>query len=195
MSEYFEIHLEESLKTAWRIFMKSPEVFITISFALMGGAVLLGGVPLASLLLGSLAPAAIYLAADEANRTGQATFQSLKKIIHIFPQLLALVVVKTIIVSLGFVLLILPGVYLAVLLSFSELYVVLEGKNFLEAMQASRKLVNGRWFAVFGLCIVLAMIGFSGFLLIGIGLLLTIPLAAIALYCVFCRAHPRVMEQ
>ena len=195
MSEPIEIRLEESLKAAWALFAKSPEVFITIAFAFMGGSMVLGNIPFVgsftSLLLGALGPAAFFLAADEAHRTGKATFQSLNALTQLFPQLLALFVVKTILVGVGFVLLILPGIYIAVLLVFSELFVVVEGKTFVDALKASRNMVQGNWLAVFGFCLVLAMIAFSGVLLIGLGLLLTMPFAALTLYCVFRRSHPR----
>jgi hypothetical protein len=197
MSEFFEVRLEDALKAAWKTFLKSPEVFITIAFGLLGCSMVLAHLPLVgplvTVVLWALGPAAFYLAADEASRAGAASFSSLKALPQLFPQLLALFVVKSIVIALGFCLLVLPGVYLAVLLVFAELYVVAEGKGFLDAMVASKNLVHGHWLAVFGLCLVLGLIAFSGALLIGLGLLLTAPYAAITLYHVFRRSHPRVV--
>jgi hypothetical protein len=189
MSQQFPLQLEARLKEAWNLFLKAPEVFITISFGLFGASFLLGFLPGAGsvvyAVITALGPAAFYLAADEASRRGIATFDNLKKLQQLFPQLLALLVVKWIVIAIGLCLLVLPGIYVAVLLCFAELFVVIEGKPFLEAMRASKNLVQGHWFTVFGMCLAVGAIFFSGFLLVGIGLLLTAPFACILLYCVF----------
>lgn len=194
---HFPVQLEDRLKEAWGLFAKAPEIFITIAFALFGVSVLLNTMPvvgqLITILLGALGPAAFFLAADECSRTGTACFDSLKKLSNLFPQLLALFVVKTILIGIGFCLLVIPGIYLAVLLCFSELFVVVEGKPFVEAMKASKGLVQGSWWRVFGLFLVVGMIFLSGALLVGLGLLLTAPYAAILLYCAFRKSHVQVV--
>jgi hypothetical protein len=53
-------------------------------------------------------------------------------------------------ILVGFVLLVVPGIYLAIALSFSVWFVVLEGVDGTEALKKSKELVEGRWFAVFG---------------------------------------------
>lgn len=193
MSESIPIHVEASFKEAWALFGKAPEVFITIAFALLGAVMVLGSWPVigqfASLLLSAVGPAAFFLVAQEVASKGSASFESLKGLVPLFPQLLALTVVKSLIVGVGFLLLVLPGIYLCVLLAFADLFVVTENKSFVDALKASRDLVHGSWFRVFGLLIVIGVIAFSGVLLIGIGLLATIPFAALMLFTAFRRAR------
>ncbi|MGZ3653629.1 MAG: hypothetical protein ACXVB9_00230 [Bdellovibrionota bacterium] len=197
MSQVFEVRLEDALKKAWGLFVKSPEVFLTISVVALGGSIFLGALPLlgfiSTLVTVTLAPAAFFLAAEECSRTGIATFDSLRRLGPLFPQLLALFVVKTIILSLGFTCLILPGIYAWVTLLFAELFVVLEGKNFWDAIVASHRLVQGNWFRTFGLACFLAILAASGLVLVGIGVMLTMPFAALVLFSVFYRIRPAVV--
>lgn len=65
----------------------------------------------------------------------------------------------------GFVLLIVPGIYLAVALSFSIWFVVLEGIDGTDALKKSKELVQGRWFAVFGRWVV---VGIAAWLLFAV---------------------------
>ena len=198
MSERFPLQLEDRLKEAWGLFAKAPEIFVTIAFVVFGSSLLFGYIPIVgqiyTLLAASVGPAAFYLTADDCARNGRASFESLRKLGALFPQLLSLLVAKSILITIGFLFFILPGVYLAVLLCFAELFVVIENKPFLEAMRASKALVEGNWFRVFGLCLVAGMIGFSGFLLIGLGLLFTAPFAALLMYCIFKRSHTQVIS-
>jgi uncharacterized membrane protein len=82
----------------------------------------------------------------------------------------------------GFLLLVLPGIYLTVSYIFANQFVLFKGMSFWPAMEKSRKLVTQSWFAVFGLCFVTFCIGFLGFLLLGVGLLVSVPVAVLMLY-------------
>ncbi len=55
-----------------------------------------------------------------------------------------------ILVSLASLLFIIPGIYLAVCWAFAMWLAVLEGKKGMAALKASKAMVDGRWFAVFG---------------------------------------------
>lgn len=55
-----------------------------------------------------------------------------------------------IVVTIGFVLLVIPGVYLAIAVSFYTYTLVLEDKKYWSAAQASMDLVKGHWWGVFG---------------------------------------------
>jgi hypothetical protein len=69
-----------------------------------------------------------------------------------------------IIVMVGFILLIIPGVYLAVTLSLLAPIMLLEQKNLGEAMSRSFKLITEKWWSTFGLLIVMSLIvSFMGF--------------------------------
>ncbi len=197
MTAKYEIRLSEALKEAWAIFCKSPEVFVTFTFALIALFMVLAYLPfvgpLASLLISALGPAAFFVAAEDGFYKDSISFQSLLKLPAVAPQLLMLFVVKAILIGVGFFFLVLPGIYLTVIFAFSELFVVLEGKNFLDALKASKALADHNLLGILGLCFFLGILSFSGSLLIGLGLLVTIPVSLLTLYCVFRRVNLRVV--
>jgi hypothetical protein len=70
-----------------------------------------------------------------------------------------------VVISLGFLLLIIPGIYLAVALSFIYIVRMEEGITFFEAINRCIKIVSGNWWFTFGLIIVVGFIqGFLGFI-------------------------------
>jgi len=80
---------------------------------------------------------------------------------------------------LGYALLILPGVYLAIGLMFANLLVVDKGMTVGEAAQTSLKAVHHHWFEIFATSLVLGLImGFSAILFL-IPLFWTLPLVFI----------------
>ena len=84
-------------------------------------------------------------------------------------------VVSSVFISIGFVLLILPGIYLVVGYLFTTWLIVDRKLDFWPAMELSRKTVHKHWFEVFGFFLVLCLINFGGLLLLGFGMLVTIP--------------------
>jgi hypothetical protein len=93
--------------------------------------------------------------------------------------------VKWLLTSLGLILCILPGIYLAVGYVFALPLVVDKKMEFWTAMEVSRRVVHEHWWSVFALIIVLALVALAGFLLCGVGELITIPVASAALMYVY----------
>jgi hypothetical protein len=84
-------------------------------------------------------------------------------------------VVSSVFISIGFVLLILPGIYLVVGYLFTTWLIVDRKLDFWPAMELSRKTVHKHWFDVFGFFLILCLINFGGLLLLGFGMLVTVP--------------------
>jgi hypothetical protein len=76
-----------------------------------------------------------------------------------------------VLVSLGLVFLVVPGVFLAVMLLVSTVACILEDRSPVEALKRSRELTRGNRWQVLGLVLILAL------LVIGVGLLVAIPSA------------------
>ena len=93
--------------------------------------------------------------------------------------------VKWLLTSLGFLVCILPGIYLAVGYVFALPLVIDKKMEFWPAMEVSRQVVHKHWWSTFALMIVLSLVAFSGFLLCGIGELITIPIATAAFMSVY----------
>jgi hypothetical protein len=98
----------------------------------------------------------------------------------VFVPLMLAGIVQTLLTCAGLVLLIIPGVYLAVAWSFTYYLIVDRKMEFWAAMELSRKRVSRHWFALFGLSVVCLVVVLAGALLMGVGVLLTIPVAAAA---------------
>lgn len=83
-------------------------------------------------------------------------------------------------VSLGLVLLIIPGIYLAVAYMFTTFLIIDYRMEFWQAMETSRQIISRHWFAFFGFGIALFAVNMLGAIALGIGLLVTIPVTSCA---------------
>lgn len=99
----------------------------------------------------------------------------------LFWQLLLARVVAHILVSVGLLFCLLPGIYLAVAWAFAIPLVIDRNMEFWSAMEVSRKVVNKVWWPMFGLLILAYLIAVSGVLLCLIGIIITAPIALAAL--------------
>jgi uncharacterized membrane protein len=81
---------------------------------------------------------------------------------------------------LGFVLLVIPGIYLAI--SYAFVYPLVVDKNLgaWEAMELSRKTVTKQWFKFFGLAVVSAVLIILSAIPLGVGLIWSLPTVYIA---------------
>ena len=93
--------------------------------------------------------------------------------------------VKWLLTSLGLFLCILPGIYLVVGYTFALPLVIDKRLEFWTAMEVSRRVVHEHWWSMFALLIVLALLAFAGFLVCGVGAVITVPVASAALMFVY----------
>jgi len=93
--------------------------------------------------------------------------------------------VKWMLTSIGLILCILPGIYLAVGYVFALPLVIDKKLEFWPAMEVSRRVVHHHWWSVFGLVIVLALLAFAGCLVCFVGLLISVPVSSAALMYVY----------
>lgn len=87
-----------------------------------------------------------------------------------------LMVVMTIMASLGFLLLIIPGMYLIIAYMFALLLMLDKNMGPWEALETSRKAVTHHWFKIFGIVLVMSVIMMISILPLGIGLIWTLPM-------------------
>jgi GYF domain 2 len=78
--------------------------------------------------------------------------------------------------TVGFVLLILPGIYLTVAYTFTFLLPIDKGLGFWEAMETSRTTITRQWWRVFGLLLLGIPVMLLGALALGVGIFVAIPL-------------------
>ncbi|OGR30797.1 MAG: hypothetical protein A2139_07270 [Desulfobacca sp. RBG_16_60_12] len=94
-----------------------------------------------------------------------------------FLPLVLLSLIAGLFIGIGMALLIIPGIYLAVAYLFAAYLVVDRRLDFWPAMELSRLTVNPQWFGYFAFMLLLALLNLAGALLLGLGLLVTIPVS------------------
>ena|SRR5579872_5676806 len=102
-----------------------------------------------------------------------------------FLQLTLAGLVKWLLTTLGFIVCILPGIYLGVGYVFAIPLVIDKKMEFWPAMEVSRQVVHHHWWSTFALVIVLALLACVGFLACIIGAVVTIPVASASLMYVY----------
>jgi uncharacterized membrane protein len=103
-------------------------------------------------------------------------FRYFNKIIPLFITAL----LQLILVLVGFLLLVIPGIYLTIAYFFAIPLVVEKDLSPWAALETSRKAITKCWFRTFGFVLVSALAILVGMIPLGIGLIWTLPLAMIA---------------
>ncbi len=106
-----------------------------------------------------------------------APFKTYKVTLHYF----LASILYMLIVLVGLILLILPGVYLLVRLQFFA-YLLVEHENMgvIESLKKSMEMTKGKFWSLFGFGLVFILINIAGFIALGVGLFITIPVTCIA---------------
>lgn len=193
LQQGYEVKIGEYLQRGWEIMKQNLGGFIgfTAILGLIAAIPVLAPerlMPLANAFVNVISPVlsagflivAFKIIKRQATEFGDF-FQGFTRFLPIF--LTSLLV--GIFVFIGFVLLVIPGIYLGVAYSFAIAFVVGKNIDFWEAMESSRKIITRKWFSFFAFLIVLGLINIAGALLLGIGLLFTFPLTSCAIAAAF----------
>ncbi|GIT97401.1 DUF975 family protein [Sulfurovum sp. TSL1] len=124
----------------------------------------------------------VIMLAIRYSRGERLAFQSIFHYYHLTGRLSLAALFIYIMTVIGFVLLIIPGIYLSVAYIFTLPLIADKGMDIWEAMETSRKAVTKHWFKVFGLFLLLSIIMTLGALALGIGLIWAVPLLFVTLY-------------
>jgi uncharacterized membrane protein len=85
-------------------------------------------------------------------------------------------VLMSLLIVIGFLLLILPGIYLTIGYSLTLPLILDKGLGPWAAMEASRRAIHQKWWQVFGLYVVMYVIYFISCIPLGLGMIWTIPM-------------------
>ncbi|MDB9528434.1 hypothetical protein PN498_20755 [Oscillatoria sp. CS-180] len=99
--------------------------------------------------------------------------------------ILLLAIISGVLITLGFILVIIPGIYLAVSYMISLPLLLDKNLDFWPALETSRKVVGKKWFSFFGFALLLGLLNLGGLILVGLGLLITVPLTACAVIAAY----------
>lgn len=175
----YEFHFEQYLSQGWDLFRKAPMQLILYTLIVLGISIVIGLIPIvgtiAGVIVGPVLMAGYYIGIKKLDETNAVEIGDFFKSFDYWVQLFLYGLVSGLLVSLAFLLIILPGIWLAVALSFGSILIVFAKFEFWDAIKTSVKIVNKKWFSFFGLIIVLGFINLVGALFLGLGLFITIP--------------------
>ncbi|MCB8995220.1 MAG: hypothetical protein H6538_06415 [Bacteroidales bacterium] len=177
----YPVKIEMYISKAWDIFRQRIDYFVLFTLLL---AIAIS-VPIVDVLLMQTLAAGFFIVAFKLSKGETIIFDHFFEGFKHFAGLLLFSLFSGIIIIIGFIVLILPGVYFLVGYIFTPFYIVFGKMDFWEAMESSRKLVHREWFGIFAFLIVLILLNIAGILAFGIGLLVTIPLSYLAVYVAF----------
>ena len=180
-SRGFSLSIESSLQVGFNIFRKAPSEFIVFSVL---GAIIFSN-PLSGLLLGGPAMASYFHMAQLASRGQQIEISDFFRGFDKAGSLIKLNLLIFLIILLGLMMLIIPGIYFAVSYVFSHLFIWFYDKDPSEAIRLSRKIVSGNFGQILLLFLILAGINLLGLMALGLGILLTMPFSFCVVYAAF----------
>ncbi|MDX5428884.1 MAG: hypothetical protein LPK46_10570 [Bacteroidota bacterium] len=188
----YSLPIGDTISEAWGLFKKDPGNLIIYSIIVMVVNVVISFIPivgsLASLVLSPLFTAGFYIAGRKLDKGESINLNSLFGGFNVASELIGPYVIMVVMVILGFILLVIPGIYLSVAYLFViPLAYFGSGMQPWDILETSRKVISKNWFSFFGFVIVLGLINILGVIALGVGLLITLPLTSIAFYVAFKR--------
>jgi len=180
-SKGYRLSIENVLQVGFNLLRKAPAEFII--FSILGTIVFSN--PVTGLLLGGPVMASYLHLAHLASRNVKIEFSDFFKGFEKTGALLKLNLLIFLVVLLGFLMLILPGIYFAVSYTFSHMYVWFYDQDPTEAIRLSRKTISGNFWQILILFLILAGINLLGLMALGVGVLLTMPFSFCVVYAAF----------
>jgi uncharacterized membrane protein len=180
-SSGYRLSIESTLQVGFNLLRKAPSEFIVFSVL---GAIIFSN-PISGLLLGGPAMASYFHLAHLASKGQQIEISDFFRGFDKAGNLIKLSLLIFLIVSLGLLMLIIPGIYLAVSYVFSHLFVWFYDKDPTEAIRLSKLTVSGNFRQILLLFLILAGINLLGLMALGVGILLTMPFSFCVVYAAF----------
>ncbi|MCK4879286.1 MAG: hypothetical protein KAS82_01455 [Bacteroidales bacterium] len=180
-SKGYRLSIESTLQVGFNLLRKAPAEFII--FSVLG--LIIFSNPISGVLLGGPVMASYFHMAHLVSRDQQIEISDFFKGFEKTGSLIKLSLIIFLIVLLGLIMLILPGIYFAVSYVFSHLFVWFYDKDPSEAIRLSRKTVSGNFGQILLLFLILAGINLLGVMALGIGILLTMPFSFCVVYAAF----------
>ncbi|MBT7807871.1 hypothetical protein HN766_20375 [Candidatus Poribacteria bacterium] len=113
--------------------------------------------------------------------------------LRLLPRYAAATLVATVVIMVGLLLLVVPGVILAVRLAFYGYFLVDQDAGPIESLRRSWHATRGITLKVLAFLFMLWIINVAGLLALGVGLFVTVPIAIVATAYVYAAISPRAM--
>ncbi len=183
--------IEEAFRFGWDTFKKDPWFFVGVTAALTIFSVIVNAltgngygimafigflIGLAASTVVTIAYARLALSAQEGTHVG---WEGLWAPEH-FLNMLGATILQSIVVVVGLVLLVIPGIIAALMLMFTQLLVVDKKMTPIAALKESYRLTKGQLLQLFLFWLAIIVINIVGLIALVVGLLVTLPVSLIA---------------
>jgi|SaaInlStandDraft_4_1057021.scaffolds.fasta_scaffold21312_1 hypothetical protein len=174
------ISIGQYIKEGWKIYRSNTGEFIGFTFLFCCFA----GIPhffpgignLIGLLLLAPLSAGFLIVAFKIINKKETEFTDFFKGLSYFLPFLLFSIVGGVLTGVGYLALVVPGIYLTICFWFVPAVIIDIRADFSQSMLLSFKKVNANFLGILGLWLTLVAINFLGVLAVGIGVLITIPL-------------------
>ncbi len=139
--------------------------------------------------------AGFFLAANKISLGEELEYPDYFKGFKYYIPLVLVWLVGQVLISIGLVAFVVPGIYLMVSYMFSMLAALFFGLDFWNSLEFSRKLVQRNWLKFFMFGLSLALLNLAGALVFMVGLAVTLPLTYFAIYLVFETISKGVLQE
>ena len=185
-----QVDIKASFARAWELYKAHPfffSLFMLLIVSIQGMVVIYvqAYMIVYSTLLAPPLYAGFYLVANKISRGQEVVYPDFFGGFRFWIPTTVISLLTQVLIAIGLIALIIPGIYLAVGYLFAIQMGIFGGLDPWSAMEWSRKLITRNWWRFFGLLLVLVVLNVLGLLLAGIGLLFTLPLTFLVLYVVF----------
>ena len=185
-----QVDIKASFARAWELYKAHPfffSLFMLLIVSIQGMVVIYAQAYMIvfSTLLAPPLYAGFYLVANRISRGEEVIYPDFFGGFRFWIPTAVISLLTQVLIAIGLIALIIPGIYLAVGYLFAIQMGIFGGLDPWSAMEWSRKLITRNWWRFFGLLLVLVVLNVLGLLLAGIGLLFTVPLTFLVLYVVF----------
>lgn len=181
LSEGYSISIESALQMGFNQLRRAPGIFIIYTFI----AIITLSNPVTGMILGGPILVGYYLFIRHLRAGKDLDIGIFFHGFYKFVPLLILNLLMSIVIAIGFLLFIIPGIYLTISYLFTHLFVCFYNIPPADALTLSRKMVKGNFTQILYLWLILLGINILGVLALGVGVLLTIPFSACVIYAVF----------
>jgi hypothetical protein len=177
----YRIEIGNCIRRSWELLKQHFWLVVGASALVMLAEIAVGAIPfaggIAGMVLSAVFTGGLYWFFLRLIRGQQAVVgDAFAGFSLAFVQLMLTGIVSGVLTGLGFLLCIVPGVYLAVAWVFAPALVIDKRLEFWPAMELSRKVVTKNWWPMFGLLIVAGLLGVLGVIALCIGVLVTWPI-------------------
>jgi uncharacterized membrane protein len=188
---------KEALRFGWTTFKSKPWIFIGAAAILMVVSIIISklsdGRDMMSGIIGIVGTIVqwwLYLGLMRmALRTYAGGVPSINQLFgeswKTLLQYAILAIVSGVLVGIGLILLIVPGIIVATMVSLAPLLLLERGMNAIPALKESRRLTEGHRMNIFLFMLILIVLNIIGALALWVGLLVTVPISMLAFVYVY----------